>query len=245
MWTWISIAVVVVFCLYALNKTAFRRVKDGFSAQVGKGAKVLWSADPLAVKNAEIDHKAEELSEATRGLESCRALIAGVERQVKVGTTESNRLQALAEQYVKEHNDNKAKEKLVEKTRVDNDLTTNREQLKIHQETYDAWRIKIQNATNRIAELRQEARGQGVRLQMSKAEANLAKLGSTMGKTNLSFDSLGEVNDEIEAQIDQNRAKGQVVHDLAREGLEEIDAENRAFNSQAEDALTALKAKMK
>jgi len=241
---WGIIALALVFVLWLLNKTALRRARDAAGAQVGKLAKGLWAMDPIAVKNAEIDRRAEELAEATRGLESCHALIGGVERQIKTGNTESNRLQSLAEQYVRENNDDKAKEKLVEKTRVDHDLEANKEQLRVHRETYDAYLLKIQNANRKISELRREAREQGVRLQMSKAEANLSKFGAVMGKANLNFDSLGEVNEEIEAQIDKNRAKGQVAHDLAREGLEEIEAENRARYAQADDALASLKQKM-
>lgn len=196
------------------------------------------------MKNAEIDRKAEELAEATKGLQTCRALISTVERQVKSGTIESNRLDALAKQFVREGNDDKAREKLVEKARVDNELTSNKSQLKAHQETYEAYLHKVQAANERIVELRREAKSQGVRLQMAKAEATLAQLGNVMGKANLSFDSLSEVDAEIESQIDQNRAKGQVIHDLAREGLEEIEAEKRARMAQADDALAALKAEI-
>lgn len=243
-WSWIGLAALALIALYMLNKTAFRRMRDAGSAQVGKAGRAIWGYDPIAVKNAEIDRKAEELAEATRGLENCRGLISSVERQVKTGTAESNRLQALAEQYVDEKNDDMARAKLLEKETVDHDLANNKEQLATHRETYDAWLVKIQNANKRIAELRREAKQQGVRLQMSKAEANLSKLGSVMGKANLSFDSMSEVDQEIENQIDANRAKGQVAHDLAKEGLAEIEAENRARASAANKALDALKAKM-
>lgn len=243
-WTWVALVAFVVFVLYVLNRTAFRRVADAASAQVGKAARHAWAMDPLAVKNAEIDRKAEEVAEATRGLESCRALIAGVERQVTTGKRESARLQSLAEQFARDNNDQKALDKLTEKERVDTDLAHNEEQLQIHRQTYDAYLTKIKNANQRINDLRKEAREQGVRLQMAKAEANLAKLAPVVGKANLSFDQLDEVNREIESQIDQNRAKGQVVHDLAKDGLEEIEAENRARNAAAQDKLAALKARL-
>src|SRR5882672_3063042 len=78
LWSFLGILLLVLIGTYilvgALNRTALRRMSDAASAQVGKAAHTLWAQDPLAVKNAEIDRKAEELAEATRGLESCRAL---------------------------------------------------------------------------------------------------------------------------------------------------------------------------
>lgn len=243
-WTWVGLVALALVGLYMLNKTAFRRVRDAAGAQVGKAGKALWAADPLAVKNAEIDRKAEEVAEATRGLESCRALIAGVERQVNSGEREKARLTALAEQYARENNDAKALEKLTELEKVESDLEANKTQLQTHNTTYNNFLTKIKNANKRIGELRKEAKTQGVRLQMSKAEANLAKLAPVVGKANLSFDNLDEVNDEIEAQIDANKAKGQVVHDLSADGLEEIAAEERARTAAASSRLADLKAKM-
>jgi len=243
-WTWVGLAALVVGVLYMLNKTAFRRVRDAAGAQVGKGARSIWAADPLAVKNAEIDRKAEEIAEATRGLESCQALIRGVERQVTSGNKEKARLQALAEQFARENNDAKALEKLTELEKVEGDLNANESQLATHKGTYESFLKKIQNANKRIGELRKEARSQGVRLQMSKAEANLAKLAPVVGKANLNFDNLDEVNDEIEAQIDKNKAAGQVVADLARDGIEEMEAEERARTAAAGSRLADLKAKL-
>jgi phage shock protein A len=243
-WTYVLIAGVVIFGLYILNKTAARRMKDAIGAQVGKAGRALWSMDPVAVKNAEIDRKAEEIADATKGLENCRALIAGVERQVVSGKKEQARLQALSEQYARENNDALALEKLTELERVTADVDANEAQLKVHKETYEAFLTKIKHAHKSIARLRKEAKEQGVRLQMSKAEANLAKLGNIMGKHNLSFDSMSEVDEEIESQIDKNRAAGQVAHDLAKEGLEEIAAEERARNAKASDKLAALKQKL-
>jgi phage shock protein A len=243
-WTWIGIVAVALFAIYLLNRTAFRRVSDAAGAQIGKGAKAIWSMDPLAVKNAEIDRKADEIAEATHGLEGSRALISSVERQVTTGERESKRLQSLAEQFAKENNDDKALEKLTELERVESELANNKKQLETHRSTYNNFLTKIQNANKRISELRKEAREQGVRLSMAKAEANLAKLAPAVGKANLNFDNLEEINQEIEAQIDKNRAKGQVVHDLSKEGLEEIEAENRAQNAAASNKLAALKAKI-
>jgi phage shock protein A len=243
-WTWFTVIALVLFGLWLLNRTAFRRTTDAAGAQVGKWGRKIWSMDPLAVKNAEIDRKADELAEATRGLESCRGLISSVERQVKNGEMASKRAEALAEQFAKDGNDNKALEKLTEKESIDEDLARNREQLNSHNETYKNYLIKITNANKKITSLRKEAREQGVRLEMSKANANLAKLAPVVGKSSLSFDNLDEVNQEIESQIDANHAKGQVVHDLSRDGLEEIEAEERARNSAAAGKLAALKAKI-
>lgn len=243
-WTWIAIIVFAGIGLYVLNRPAFRRAKAAASAQVSKASQFFWQMDPIAVKNAEIDRKAEDLAEATRGLEKCRALVSSVERQVREGKAESNRLQALAEQYIKEGNDAKAKEKLIEKTRVDRHLISNEEQLSQHREMYDNYLVKIQSANKSIAELRAEAKRQGVRLQMAKAEANLAKLGNFMGRMNVSFDSLSEIDQEIESQIDANHAKGQVALDLSKEGLEELEAENRAASAAADTALADLKSKV-
>lgn len=244
MWTYLVIAAFVLFGLYLLNKTAFSRVFSAARGQAGKAGKALWSMDPIAVKNGEIDRKAEEISDATKGLENCRALIAGVERQVTSGQKEKARLEALSEQYAREGNDGRALEKLTELERVSSELASNEAQLKVHKETYEAFLAKIKHAHKAISRLRKEAKEQGIRLQMSKAEANLAKLGTIMGKANLSFDSLSDIDEEIESQIDKNRASGQVAHDLAKEGLEEIEAEERARNAKAIDKLAALKQKI-
>lgn len=243
-WTISAIVIFGAFLLYFLNRTAFSRLRSVASSQVGKVAKNLWSLDPLAVKNAEIDRKAEEVADATRALEECQGNIKATERSIESGEKEFNRLQAIAEQFTKENNDTKALEALTQQDEVKVKLERNRKALTNYQNTYDAFLTKMKYAKKKIYELRREASDQGVRLQMSKAEANLDKLAALVGKDNLNFDNFNEIDQEIESQIDANKAKGQVASDLARDGLEEIQAEERARTSAAKDRLAELKSKL-
>lgn len=227
--------------VYMLNRTAFRRALAAGRAQLGRLGRAAWGYDPIAVKNAEIDRKAEEVAEATRGLESCRGLINGVERQVESGRREANRLQALAEQYVREGKDDLALERLAELERVQADLAANEGQLEAHRRGYEVYLAKIKSANRRIVDLRRDSARQGVQLRMAKAEANIARLGTAMGR-DINLDNLGEIDAEIQSQIDANRARGQVAQDLAAGANEEYEAEGRAWAAAARERLAAIKA---
>jgi phage shock protein A len=177
-------------------------------------------------------------------LEGCRAFVDRLERQVARGLANVSRHQALAEQYVREGNDTRAREELLEKARWDKDVSENKDQLSRHKQIYEGHLRTVQAAARRLDDMRHEAKQQGVRLEMSKVEASLSELGEVIGKAGLGLDNLSEVNEEIETQIDRNRAKGLVVHDLGREATAEVEAEQRARESAADSDLAALKSRM-
>lgn len=71
---------------------------------------------------------------------------------------------------------------------------------------------------------------------MSAAEAEIAKLSETFN-VNLTTD-FGEIESVIQQRIDQNRGKVRVAADLSKQGIADIEAEDRMRAQLAEDALT-------
>ena len=71
---------------------------------------------------------------------------------------------------------------------------------------------------------------------MSSAEAEIAKLSETFD-VNLTTD-FGEIESVIQQKIDQNRGKVRVAADLSKQGIAEIQAEERMQGQLAEQALT-------
>ncbi len=80
---------------------------------------------------------------------------------------------------------------------------------------------------------------------MSRADAELAKLSEKFNVRSSSLDGLGEVEDEIQRQIDTNRGKAQVARDLSSDGIAEIEEQERLQKQEAAEVLEKMKAEMR
>jgi phage shock protein A len=213
-----------------------------FRAQVNKIANLFWTADPIAQMQYEYDMAVEQLKEGRKGLELYAAFVEKVTRQVATGEAHERNLEAKVKAYLKAGDRETAARFAIEMERAKKDLEENREQLKMHQGAYDNALLKIQHANKKLAEVRDKIQKYDADLKMSAAEAEVAKLAESFDM-NVTTD-FGELETVIQQRIDRNRGAARVATDLSARGIDEIKAEERLEEQQAEDALSRFEVEL-
>lgn len=222
---------VVVLVLLIFQRRSFMRILTALGAQFGKLSRMIWSADPTAVYQAEVDRAAEEICEGSSGLEEYKGLVTRIQRKVAIGDKEVARLESRIKAYLTNGDENKAAEYAVLLKKTEADLIECRSQLEMYTNTYENNLKKIKFARQRVEQAKEKARRLDADLRLSRVEAETAKLAEKFNVRSSSLEGLGEIEDEIQRQIDTNRGKAQVMSDLSADGLAEI-AENEILEKQ-------------
>jgi phage shock protein A len=175
------------------------------------------------------------MKEGRVGLEQYRALVERVTRQVKGDERRVNDLTAQIRAYLKVNDRTTAGKFALELKRAHEELKENQDQLALHETSYQNYLTKIQHATRKLNDVQTRIRRYDAELKMSAAEAEMTQLAKSFD-----FDvttDFGELENIIQNKIDVNRAKVRVSSDLSREGVVDIEAEQRKEESEAEDLL--------
>jgi phage shock protein A len=213
-----------------------------FKAQINKLANLFWQADPIAIMQLEYDNAVAQLKEGRQGLEQYRALVERVTRQVKADEKRVNSLTAEVKSYLKIDDRATAGKFALELKRAQDELKENQAQLQLHEQAYQNHLTKIQHAARKLNEVQTKIHKYDAELKMSAAEAEMAQLAQSFN-----FDvttDFGELENMIQNKIDVNRAKVRVAGDLSREGIAEIEAEQRKESVEAEDLLQQFEVDM-
>jgi phage shock protein A len=243
--TTVLVAVGVVIVLVLLfGRKGLSRIWAAGQGQANKASRSIWAADSVAVYQKQVDDSAEEIKEASKGLEQYRGLVSRIRRQVEADQKEVALWDIRARGFVSQNNDVKAADALANKKKAEQSLAENQAQLTSYETAYQANLKKVQYANKKIEEARQNASKLQAELRMSQAEAEIANLAQSFNVKTNGLNGLGEVQDEIQRQIDANRAKAQVAKDLGTDGLADIEAEESARVASAQDDLAKLKAEM-
>jgi phage shock protein A len=215
---------------------------SAFRAQINKIANVFWEADPIAQMQYEYDSSVEQLKDGRQGLETYRALVERVSRQVATGRDHVQKLEAQTKAYLKAGQRDAAAKFALELQKAKKDLAANEQQLAMHEESYGNNLKKIQHATKKLGEVRDKIQKYDAELKMSSAEAEVAALAHSF---NLDVTTdFGQIEQVIQGKIDKNRAKTRVAADLSQEGIESIQAEEKMEKAMAEDALSQFEAEL-
>jgi phage shock protein A len=215
---------------------------SAFRAQINKIANVFWEADPIAQMQYEYDTSVEQLKEGRQGLETYRALVERVNRQVASGRDHMQKLEAQTKAYLKAGQRDAAAKFALELQKAKKDLAANEQQLAMHEESYGNNLKKIQHATQKLGEVRDKIQKYDAELKMSSAEAEVAALAQSFNM-DVTTD-FGQIEQVIQGKIDKNRAKTRVAADLSQEGIESIQAEEKMEKAMAEDALSQFEAEL-
>jgi phage shock protein A len=215
---------------------------SAFRAQLNKIANVFWEADPIAQMQYEYDSAVEQMKEGRQGLETYRALVERVSRQVAGNRDHVQKLEAQTKAYLKAGERDAAAKFALELQKAKQALTANEQQLAIHEEAYGNSLKKIQHATKKLGDVREKIQKYDAELKMSAAEAEVAALAHTFN-VDVTTD-FGKIEEVIQGKIDKNRAKTRVAADLSQEGIESIQAEERMEKAMAEDALTQFETEL-
>jgi phage shock protein A len=215
---------------------------NAFRAQLNKIANLFWEADPIAQMQYEHDLAVEQLKEGRKGLETYRALVERVTRQVQGSRNHVQKLEAETKAYLKSGQRDAAAKFALELQKAKKDLAANEEQLAMHEQAYENNLKKIQHASGKLAEVREKIQKYDAELKMSAAEAEVAALAQSFNM-DVTTD-FGQLEQMIQGKIDKNRAKTRVAADLSREGLASIEAEEKMQQVMAEEALAQFEVEL-
>ena len=215
---------------------------NALRAQLNKIANIFWEADPIAQMQYEHDLAVEQLKEGRKGLETYRALVERVSRQVAGGQNHVRKLEAETKAYLKAGQREAAAKFALELQKARSDLARNQEQLAMHEQAYENNLKKIQNASKKLGEVREKIQKYDAELKMSAAEAEVAALAQSF-EMDVTTD-FGHLEQVIQGQIDKNRAKARVASDLSQEGIASIEAEEAMEKALAEEALAQFEVEL-
>jgi phage shock protein A len=204
-------------------------------AQANKVANLLWTADPIGQMQYEYDLAVEQLKSGREGLEQYRALIERVGRQVATERKRARELEAKVAAYLQAGDRNTAGQLALEFERVRQAIADNEDQLEMQEQAYENNVAKVKHAAHKLRDVREQIARYKSELKMTRAEAEIAKLGSAF-----QFDvttNFGQIEQIIQDKISLNRATARVAADLSDEGLIPIEREQAMEKVLAEQAL--------
>jgi len=239
---WLVVGVVILLAIF--QRKNLGRLLVAVSAQFGKVFKWIWGIDAIAVYQAEVDRSADEIQQAGEGLEQYRGLVSRLQRQVANGEKEVVRLTAKIKTLLTENSEEKAAEYAIQLKKEQVALVENKSQLKSYEYAYQDNLKKVRYANEKIKGAKEKAEKMQADLRLSKAEAETAKLAQRFNINTNITSGLGEIEDEIQRQIDANRAKGQVIRDLSQDGLDQIEEDEKIQKAEAKELLLQFKQEM-
>lgn len=239
---WVVGGLVVMLAIF--QRRNLGRLLTAISAQFGKLFKWAWGLDPIAVYQAEVDRSADEIQQAGEGLEQYRGLVSRLQRQVANGEKEELRLTTKVKALLSENNEDRAAEEALHLKKTQAELVENKSQLQSYENAYQDNLKKVRYANEKIKGAKEKAEKLQADLRLSKAEAETAKLAQRFNINANLTSGLGEIEDEIQRQIDNNRAKGQVIRDLSQDGLDQIEEDEKLQKAEAKQLLIQFKQEM-
>lgn len=231
----------IVLVLVLFQRRNIRRLFAAGGAQFGKFSRWIWGIDPIAIYQAEVDKSAEEIQEAREGLEQFKGHVARLQRQVISGAKRVEDLKQIIKNHLQNGNEDKATSYAIELQ--SGMVSLQRDQIKLTEQEirYEMNLKKMKLANQRIRDAKEKAETMQSDLRLSKADAEMSKLAQNFEIKTSSIDNLSEIEDEINRQIDANRAKGQIIHDLGDDGIDRMDEQEKLQKQQARALIEQFK----
>lgn len=195
----------------------------------------------IELAEAKLQEATERLKEGRTGLTTYQALVLKVQQQVDDGNRRVTRLTSEIKAHLKAGNEEVASQIALELSRVKQDVISNNEQLRLHQEAYQNNLLKMKTALSDIQKTRNELDQKKAALQMERA---LAEVAEAAGALNTQFDvssDFGRIMGRLDDQINQSKARSRVAADLSGEGVDRIKAREAAEKALAMDLLQQFK----
>ena len=190
----------------------------------------------------EYDMAIEQLKEGREGLAQYRALVERVSRQVANDKKHVSGLEAKIKAYLQAGDRETASRFALELRNAKEQLAENEGQLAMHERAYENNLTKIKHAGGKISKIRDKISKYDAELKMSRAEAEMAELASSL---NLDVTTdFGQIEQVIQDKISLNRAKARVTADLSGEGIEDVEREQAMEQTLADDALRDFEMEM-
>lgn len=244
-WQILAIVGVIALGIAVINRRAFSRLWESGSAQVGKAGRAAWNKDPVAIYQERIDKSADDIKEATAGLEQFSGMLETKKRQKADGEKEVADLDARIKIALKSGNRDRAATLVTQLNREKDHLATNVKLLGQYDSNYQSNVRKIKLARETIADAKDKAKRLGAELQMSEAEKQISDLQSKFQLNGANLDGLGEVEEAIQAKIDANRGAAIARADVGADGSAELEEREKIRQEQTESTLAQYEAEMK
>lgn len=235
---------VVLLVLAMWQRKAFMQIFNALGAQVGKLGRLVWGLDPIANYQAEVDRSAQEIQDASGGLEEYKGIVERYKRKKETGQKQEANLTALIKNAISSNDDAKASNYMIQLQEVRKTLAEDSKNLEDYEKSYENNLKKVKYARQRIDEVKEKARRLSAELNLSAVEANTAKLAGSLNLKLNSFEGLGQIEDEIQNKIDANRSKAAVARDLSADGLDELEEQESQKKVAAAEELAKMKAEM-
>jgi hypothetical protein len=193
------------------------------------------SVDPVAEMQLECDRELEKMKKSRLGLERQRALVERVSQQVVRGDAHIQSLKAEVVAYKEKGDRETAGRFALEVEEAEKQMGENREQLRLHEESYNNNLLKMGYAKKKIAEAQKRADRKENELKTSQVDAEIAVL--TEG---LDFDvstDFSRAEKNVDDQIAANRGMVRVAADVSGQGIETIKHAQAVEKAKAEEAL--------
>jgi len=218
----------------------------GIRAIFNSLANALWARNPVAVLQLKIDEATAEILGARKGVEQYAGLVEGIKRQVAALTGQDAQLDAQIKAHLKAGNRERASQLVLQLQGVRAQLESKKRELGVHEEALNNNMLKLRAANEHIAELRQRGQQYAAELQMSRAEAEMAKVsealqGNLVGNYTT---GIGQAEELIKSEIDKNRGRAHVAASMSSQGVAEIKADQAAKQAMADDLLKSYEVEL-
>jgi len=234
--------VIGILCLVLIfNIRAFKQLFGVGRAQAGKLARAAEALDPVAMYREKIEQATENLRVAKESLVRVKGLVATVERQVATDKAEIKKLDARIKLALQENDEAKAAEYVLQLQSAKESLKQNEEQLAIHTTSYQAFLKQVRSSQAKILNARKEAEKLGAQLEIAKAEAEISTINQRFSPNADPLDEAVKFKQDIQKQIDHNRAQGQVGIDMNSDLAKEDEEEAKVKAAEAQAILEQYK----
>lgn len=221
------ILAIAVICLILGRRNVAKWLKIG-RAQATKATKAAANADPTAMLQQEIDDATAQLGRAKRGVETYKAFVNRLTRQVEANKADVVKYQSRVDHFLEEGTQDRAEGEFANLQRVQNDLKENTAQLEEAKTEYSRQMQDMQDATRSIRDAEERARTMGAKLELAKARKEAKGLVASASGASIGGDlnsSLKDAEDALQRQIDEADASTEVTEDLMSESREDAAVE--------------------
>lgn len=212
---------VLAVVLAIINFPAIARFLGIGRARAVRPGRGIEGADPLALLNQAVEDGVTSIQNAKKGLEHYGGLISSVQRQVESGEKEKVRLEGRIQEILRSGDPARtASEFALVLADVEQNLRTNREQLRKHKEIAENLARQVELGQAKVAAARLKAARLGLELEQSEREKQMASFASAFSFNPEGLDTdLARAEELINQKIDENRAAGHVTADIAKQAF--------------------------
>jgi phage shock protein A len=221
-----------------INRGAFQNVVRAIRAQLGKAGSAAVAADPLAMYQQMIDEAKQSIGRARSGMANVKSLIARIQRQIQEGEEEEVKLNTRIRNLLEAGDETRAREQALNLAQVKKALEENRDQLRAHEDTFEAFAREVSLAQDKVNRAQVDARALNAKLEISSAQAELAEVTKACGFDVTSVSELEKHREEVLRRIDTNKAKAEIT---ASTNKDELDFADMDREKAADDILAQFR----